>query len=250
MPIPALKRRPWYVREVWPSVVGLAVVVTGGIGSITREAFSAHRNVLQLSLIAAGLAGGLFLGAVKVAQSRFKDAKEDKKESPDDLRGCLHVIHGTVAGLKMVATPPSGWLRITFHKVDGAMLEQSVHYVGSEDRGAGRRFTIHAGVIGRVAREGEPQTFDRPADMSFEDWAHYLVSDLGMVREDAWNTRKDRFSFLGVPIKSPGGEHVRGVVYLDAQSPGFFDEETIGVVLDGCGGLASWIDEHYYSSKT
>ncbi len=47
-----------------------------------------------------------------------------------------------------------------------------------------------------------------------------------MVKEDAWNTRKDRFSFLGVPIKSPGGEHVRGVVYLDAQSPGFFDEET------------------------
>ena len=105
-----------------------------------REAFSAHRNVLQLSLIAAGLAGGLFLGAVKVAQSRFKDAKEDKKESPDDLRGCLHVIHGTVAGLKMVPVPPSGWLRITFHKVDGAVLEQSVHYVGSEDRGAGRRF--------------------------------------------------------------------------------------------------------------
>lgn len=234
---------------MWPSVVGLLVVFVGGIGSITKEATSDKRSALQLAFISAGLLGGAFLGAMKVAQSRYKDAKEDKKESPDDLRGCLHVIHGTVAGLKQMASAPSGWLRIAFHKVDGTRLEQSVDYVGSEDGGAGRVFTIHAGVIGRVAREAEPRTFDRPADMTFADWVHYLVADLGMTEDAAWATRKDRFSFFGVPIKSPGGEQVRGVVYLDAETPEFFDDETAGVVVDGCGGLAAWIDEHYYSGK-
>lgn len=230
-------------------MVGLVVVFAGGVGSLAKEAISDKRSLLQLVLISAGFLGGSFLGAMKVAQSRYKDAKEDRKESPDDLRGCLHVIHGAVAGLKEVSSPPNGWLRIAFHKVDGTRLEQSVDYVGSEDGGAGRIFTIHAGVIGRVAREGEARTFDRARDMSFEDWAHYLVAELGMTEDDAWATRKDRFAFFGVPIKSPGGEKVRGVVYLDAQTPGFFDDETAGVVVDGCGGLAAWIDEHYYSSK-
>jgi hypothetical protein len=229
--------------------VGLAIVGLAGVGSFLREANAASPSRLQLALIAVGAVAGCFLGAVKTLQSRYKDAKEDKKESPDTLRGCLHVIHGTVAGLKKVASPGGGWLRITLHRVDGDTLEQSVDYVGSEDGGAGRSFPIFAGVSGRVARRKEARTFDRPADMSFDEWVRYLVDEVGMTDDRAMKTRRDRFAFFGVPIKSPGGKDVRAVVYLDAGTPGFFDSETMAVIIDGCAGLAAWIDEHYYSRR-
>jgi hypothetical protein len=237
------------VREAWPSVGGGLVALGAGAGAFLKELASGHPSGVQLAFIGAGTVAGGFLGAIKTAQALYKDAKEDHKESPDELRGCLHVIHGAVVGLKNVAKPPAGWLRITLHRVDGESLEQSVDYVGSEDGGAGRLFTIHAGVIGRVAREKQPRTFDRAQDMSFDEWMKYLVNDLGMIEAQALVTRRDRYAFFGVPITSAGGKDVRAVVYLDAGETGFFDPATIDVVVDCCAGLASWIDEHYYSKR-
>jgi hypothetical protein len=85
--------------------------------------------------------------------------------------------------------------------------------------------------------------------MPFEEWTRYLVNELGMTEEQARATRMDRHAFLGVPITSAGGKDVRAVVYLDAAEPWFFDTETIDAVVDCCAGLATWIDEHYYSKR-
>lgn len=249
LPIPKTKSRPWYVREAWPSIGAGLVAVVSGVGALLKERASEHSSGVQLAFIGTGVLAGAFLGAIKTAQALYKDAREDHKESPGELRGCLHVIHGAVVGLKKVATPPAGWLRVALHRVDGDNLEQIVDYVGSDDGGAGRVFTIHAGVIGRVAREKQARTFDRTQDMPFDEWVRYLVNDLGMTEEKARVTRSDRYAFLGVPIKGAGSKDVRAVVYLDAGEPGFFDPETIDVVVDCCAGLASWIDEYYYSRR-
>ena len=230
-------------------MAGGLLAVGSGMGALLKELHGDHPSTSQVGLIVGGMAGGLFLGAIKTAQARFKDVKDDHRESPDELRGCLQVIHGAVVGLKDVANAPSGWLRISLHRVDGDSLEQSVDYVGCEDGGAGRSFSIHAGVIGRVARERKPRTFDRPRDMPFEEWVSYLVNDLAMTEEQALATRRDRYAFLGVPITTNGGKEVRAVVYLDAGESGFFDPETTDVVVDCCAGLAIWIDEHYYPKR-
>lgn len=247
--IPRPKKRPWYVKETLGSIGGVIVAFGAGVAAIVREARNEHPSGWLIVALAAGLVAGLWVAGLKIAQSLHKDASDDKISSPDDLRGCLHVIHGAVAGLKKLSgTPPLEWLRITLHRVDGDKLEQTVDYVGSEQKGAGREFSIRSGVIGRVARSGEPRTFDRAASQTFEEWASYLVDVLAMTRPQAESTRKDRYAFFGVPIKSPGGKEVRAVVYLDATEPGFFDQETTSLVVDGCAGLAAWIDEQYYRS--
>jgi hypothetical protein len=238
------------VKDTWPAVVALAAGVVASGWAIVKEFRAVRPDAMQLAVLLVAAISVTFLGVVKIAQSLFKEAREDKRLSPDELRGCLYVIHRAVLGWKGSETPPEGWLRITLHKVDlrKGELEQSVEYVGSEDPGkAGRRFLINAGLIGVVARTGEMRAFFREATMSFEEWCETLVEDYGMTRESAWATRRDRFSFLGVPIKSPGGKEVRAVVYLDAQEPGFFDNDVADLIVSGCEGLAAWIDEHYYT---
>jgi hypothetical protein len=251
VPLPPIKARPFYVKDTWPAVVTLAFGVVTGSVAVGRQVFAKDGDSLQLASLGLTLACVVILGTLQIARSRFKDAEEDKKRSPDELRGCLLVIHGVVAGQKGMVSPPEGWLRITLHRVDGEELEQSLEYVGSDDRKkAGRRFRVQAGLIGAVARTGDMRAFDRRADMDFTEWCDYLVQNQGMTRDGAKATRDDRFSFLGVPIKNPGGKEVRAVVYLDASEPGFFDRETAGLIVCGCEGLAAWIDDHYYTKRS
>jgi hypothetical protein len=246
--IPGVKPRPWYVKDTWPAAAALIAGVVASGAALWKESAATTPSKLQLSALVVAAASVVFLGVVKIAQSLFKDAHEDKKQSPEELRGCLLVIHRSVAGKKEENNPPEGWLRLTLHRVVGDELEQSVEYVGSEDREmAGRRFSINAGLIGAVARTGETRAVHRDPEMPFFDWCEYLVADHGMTREAARGTRADRFSFLGVPIKSVGGREVRAVVYLDAAEAGFFDNEIASLIVTGCAGLAAWIDEQYYN---
>jgi hypothetical protein len=242
--IPGAKGRPWHAKEKWPAIGGLLVGGLAAGGAFTKEATSRNPSGLQIMLLLLAILGGALLGLTKISQSVHKDAKEDKKESPDDLRGCLYVIHRTLAGYKRTASPPVGWLRATVHRVDGAQLEQSVDYVGSSDLGGGRFFSINTGLIGAVARRGEPMKFARPADMGHEEWLDYLVEHLGMTTQQARATSPRRYSFLGVPIKNRNGA-VIGVVYLDAAAPDFFDDTAFLIILSGCEGLADWVHERY-----
>jgi membrane protein implicated in regulation of membrane protease activity len=254
LPLPPIRARPWYIKQTWPSVLGLGAGAAAGIAAFFQEAWLPAPRRLQEGTLAVAFVSVCFLGLLKIAQSRRQDAEEDRKTSPDELRGCLLVLHRMVAGKKGVARPADGWLRVTLHRVDGQSLEQSLEYVGSEDKNkAGRRFSIHTGLIGVVARTGEMRGFDRPADMGFAEWCDYLVEHHGMTRDDAKLTRDDRFAFLGVPIKKGSGgkrEEVRAVVYFDAAETSFFDKQTADLIVFGCEGLAAWIDDHYYTKRS
>lgn len=250
--IPSPSPKPWYVRQTWPAVLGVILGGFAGASALVAECVSSSSSGWKIASQATSLFALLALGAMKVAESRHREARDDQKDSPENLRGPLHVIHRTIAGLKQVPDPAEGWLRITIHRVDGDWLEQAVPYVGSADeaqgRSAGRRFSINAGLIGRVARTGEVRRFSRAPAMDFPDWVTYLVGETAMKRIDAERTRPDRFGFLGVPIK--GSDHeVRAVLYLDSRDSAFFDEKTVAIVAHGCSGLAKWIDEHYYRSR-
>jgi hypothetical protein len=183
-------------------------------------------------------------GVLNVLKSHYKDAKEDRNETPDDLRGCLHVILRVMAGRKGVADPPDGWLRLTVHRVDRGELEQVVDYVGSGDRGAGRRFRQSAGLIGAVLREKRPLVFERPLTLTWEGWVDYLVHKMNLPRDQALQTRKDRFAFMAVGIRDVRG-NIAAVVYADAADPGFFDAVAQGIIVHGCIGLAQWVNERY-----
>lgn len=249
MPIPSPRPRPWYVKDLWPSVVGCALGTAAGGFTLIADLSTAGRSLPKVAASSLTLAAVLGLGALKIAQSRHRDARDDRSESPDDLRGCLHVIHRTVAGRKRVQEPQDGWLRITVYSVRNETLEQAIAYVGGDElnpqRGAGRTFSTKYGLIGKVARLGEVRSFDRQKDMPFDQWVKYLVDETGMDLAEAQHTRSDRYAFFGVPIKGPDGT-VRAVLYLDAGEPAFFDVETADLIAAGCVGLAKWIGERYY----
>jgi hypothetical protein len=220
--------------------------MVAGIAALIKEAVAATPSPVLLALYVVGILGGFGVGTLNVLKSQYKDAREDKKDSPDDLRGCLHVILRVMCGHKGIADPPDGWLRLTVHRVDGSELEQVVDYVGSGDRGSGRRFPSNAGLIGAVLNDvgKRPLVFSRPADLSWDLWVEYLVQVMKMPRSKALQTRKDRFSFMAVPIRD-GRANVAGVVYGDAASPAFFDSHAQGIFLQGCIGLAKWANERY-----
>lgn len=245
MGIPGAKRRPWYARETWPSIAALALAVVAGATAVVKEAFATEPSVSLLFLYGLGAVAGPSAAILRILQASYKDARDDKKDAPEDLRGCLHVIQRTICGYKGVVSPPDGWLRLTVHRVVGTDLEQVVDYVGSGDRGAGRLLPIAAGLIGASVRDRRPLIFERPRSVDQETWVEYLVHKMAIPRAQAQRTRQDRFAFMSIPIPGPRLD-VLAVIYADAAEPGFFDETTQGLLLQGAVGVAHWINEHYY----
>jgi hypothetical protein len=225
-------------------LAGVGLALTAGLAAIVKEGTMPSPNTALLMLYAFGIVGGGAAGALNVLKSHYKDVKEDKKESPEDLRGCLHVMLQVMCGRKGVGEPADGWMRLTIHRVAGAELEQVVDYVGSSDDGAGRRFPANAGLIGAVLAEKYPLVFERPASLPWDLWIEHLVLKMNVPREQALRTRKDRFAFMAVGIRDLRG-NIAAVVYADAAEPGFFDAIAQGVILHGCIGLAHWVNERY-----
>lgn len=246
--IPGTTERPWYAREAWPSIVGGSAAAIAGLAAIVKETKASNSNAYLIALFVLGTVGAASAGVFNTLRARYRDAEEDKKDSPDDFRACLHAILSITRYYKGVSTPTDGWMRITVHRVDGHELEQIIDYVGSSDGGASRRLPLNVGLIGIVARSRPLQSrvFERPSTMSNREWVDYLVRDGKMSRLKALQARQDRFSFLAVPIPDPGGR-LCAVVYADAAQPGFFDAQTQSIFLHGCAGLAQWMNERYFS---
>jgi hypothetical protein len=223
---------------------GVSLALTAGLTAIIKEALAATPNAMLIAVYSVGVGGGVLAGLLNVLKSHYKDAKDDRRDTPEDLRGCLHVILRVMCGRKGVADPPDGWMRLTVHRVAGDELEQVVDYVGSGDRGAGRRFRTNAGLIGAVLSEKRPLVFERPAALSWERWVEYLVQKMNIPREQALRTRKDRFAFMAVGMRDLRGS-IAAVVYADAAEPGFFDGFAQGIIVHGCIGLANWVNERY-----
>lgn len=229
-------------------MAGVAVVWIAGTAAVVKESTSPHPNGYLLVLYSIGLIGGMTVGSFNVSRARFKDMREDKKDSADDLRACLHVVLQMVCGYRGVVVPADGWMRLTVHRVHGGELEQAIDYVGSADGGAGRRLPKNAGLIGAVLADPakRPLVFERPRNWDRARWVDYLIRVMQMPPACAESARPDRFSFMAVAIRDPHGA-VAAVVYADAGSPGFFDATTQAIVIRGSVGLAHWVNERYFA---
>lgn len=176
-----------------------------------------------------------------------KDTSELQMKSPEGLRGCAHVLYAYLKHTFNVGED-EGTVRVTVHRITTDLssepeIEQVIHYVGDKvPSGGGRRFPIGAGVIGLVARSGEPQIAHRTSTTD-EEYRKELVNQWGYTPEAASKMQMDRKSFIGIPIKGPDDE-VIGVVFADSSIENAFiavDESIIATA----SGIAAYIQERF-----
>jgi hypothetical protein len=248
--IPGIEQKPFLARELASATLQALLPVVAGVVALCKEKSQATPDMLFVWAAWCALAIAALCVIVRVVAAYYKDKKDMESASPAELAGCLHVLHRMIYKAKGFDPSDVTKLRITLHKVDGDNLVQLLDYVGGDadddgkhGRTARRKFLIHSGIIGRVARMCVPRILDRLQDQSFDDWVRHLVEHLGMKDADARKTNPSRFAFMGVPLMTSG--KVDAVVYFDATESGFFDDATVALVLEGCAGLSTYANEKY-----
>lgn len=248
--IPGPKRLRFYERK-WV-VEGIAVVppllaaLVGAVISLNDPDPLKNRLGWFLLVGALWLAGA---SVIKVLSAYAQDRAQQLSQDYDGLQGAVQVLHAMLT--KQLDLPTNdGSLRITVHRVvlspraeqSPQEVEQVLAYVGGQGSGAGRRFSIRSGITGRVARDGVPYVFTRQGN----DYAAFLtemVSEWGYTRDEATKLTRDRQTAMAVPILGQPG--VIGVVYLDSNRRDLFSPEVQTLVIDGCSGIAAYVDLKY-----
>lgn len=134
-------------------------------------------------------------------------------------------IESQLGLLERALTYPRGAdVRCTFHipkEIDGQKrLYQATNYQPGGG-GKGRDFPIEKGIIGKSYTDLKTLT------ENFENSQVYrekMVDEYGYTHEEMGNRSADRRSYFCKPIIT-GSDEVKGLVYLDSDSPGTFPED-------------------------
>jgi hypothetical protein len=196
----------------------------------------------NLALILAAFLVMLFAVIKAAIQWRQKDAQD----SPHELEGCLYTLYD-ILRLSVPADQPDPGLRITVHvpSGDGKNLIQVINYVGSQRKvnAVGRLTPISCGITGRAYRTKEPADLQRASDNT-EEYIRILVVSQGFTEAQARSVDHSTMSGYAAPLLSADGS-VAGIVYADAISPDFFNEEHVGIINRACVGIARFIERKY-----
>jgi hypothetical protein len=203
-------------------------------------------------LLVAGIAWLIAASIARVLHAHAQDREQQRREDYDGLLGAMHVLFGLVSAQAGIGPDEHGRLRITIHRVvpptvKGAAaeeLEQILPYLGGAGGGAGRRFSIRSGVIGKAVRIKALVAAARSSD-EYEQFLVDLVRDWAYTEHDARQLAPDRRSWMAVPVFDRGNVNVSAVVYLDSNETEYFTPELREVIFRACRGIASYIHEVY-----
>ena len=250
--IPGVEAPRWWQRKWIGEALAIVppILMAGGTGwGIMLDKTRPHSLAWPAFSAAVWL---LLAGGAKTLYAASEDRKEQEEQSPRDLAGCVHVIHRVAQRIVGFSDAEEGRLRVTVHRIvptkrEGAEpteLEQVLPYVGGQGGNPGRRFRVESGIIGLAIRDADVYTGKRESD-DYEAYLGELVRDWSYPRPAAERLRRDRFSWMAVPLFSQKRE-VMGAVYLDSDQREFFDDErVVAVITYACSGIAAYIDERY-----
>ena len=254
MAIPKISRRSFFDREL-PIEVLLAIgAVAVGFSSLykAKSDYEAGQSPGWIVSLQIGGSFALVVAAVyRIFRARRKDQKEDDARDPGDLSGCVHVLYSILAKRLSIAAP-DGTLRITLYRVekstnstDPDSLEQVIDYVGGGGGSKGRVFSSKSGIIGLVARTGDP-TRARRRGTTPEECLKELMSKWGYTAAEAKEISVDRLAWMAVPIYGESPNNVIGVLYLDSKRPELFDDSNVQkIVLYATMGIARFVELRY-----
>jgi len=252
--IPEARSAKFFERK-WLVELAAAVPPVGLAGVTAAAALIDNRSdndVLGyiLSLIALWL---VVVGVLRVVNAHTEDRKQAKELDYDGLKGALHTIHSSVAEYLGFSDEEkrSGRLRITIHRVvpssksnhDPEETEQLLPYIGGSGKDPGRRFSVRSGIVGKAVRKGAPFREVRESD-DYEEFVHELVSVWSYTDTEARNLTPDRQAWVAVPIFE-SSRNVTAVVFLDSNERTLFDGDVYELIINGCIGVARYIEERY-----
>jgi hypothetical protein len=238
-------QKKWYENK-W---VAEAIASVPPIIAALYSAYAAYQNPQTAKATPILLVSALWLlfgGLWKVGIAR----RDDQSQSPKNpLYAAVWVVRAAVAAASGIEDGDADALRVTVHRVvkpnnNPREIEQLCAYVGGTGGAPGRRFPIQSGVAGRAATTGKPTGMGFEKRSSIQDRIAELTQ-YGYNKDDATAiVAKDRLSFFAVPISSPS-RTVIAVVYLDSKREKFFDAANSALIINACGGIASYLTEQY-----
>jgi hypothetical protein len=234
---PGVSRTPWYAREFVPAfltfVASIVTILVALLNASTSRWFGL--------MVAAGLVSAV-VSALKIAQARHKDDKQNALESPSDLVGSLLTLYHVVKKQRRIGDTEADLkrLRLTIYNVDGEHLKQCVDYVGGNGGNKTRhKLSLRTGVVGRAAMTGKVVVEQRRSN-DHASFIHELIERYHFIREEAEQVDHERRAWMAVPILNANQRPI-AVVYLDSVDPGFFNKQTQGTIIGACAGLADYV---------
>lgn len=243
---PGLSKRPLWAYEQPFAWVGGGLVVATALSGLIKAYIDQVNGWLWLCLVAV-FCCAVFNLVVQIFRARYRDTQVAAKESPQDLKGCLFVLHAMVSVRANSGAKPGMDWRLTVHRVvDSEQLEQCVEYVGgiqAENGPPGRRFSSRSGIIGRCVMSKKPLLGRREAidaktfrDEMVEHW-HIPVGEVKNLRDDRW-------AWFAVPILGSDGS-VISVVFADAADKDFFTADIQADIIRGSEAILAFVDSRY-----
>lgn len=244
-PIHGSEKKKFYEKKWLVELVASGPpAAAAGIGALTAP------SSLGLLLFGA-LLWLLVAQSLKVANAYRQDKKEDELRSHDGLIAAMHVLHGLITAGALKTDDDDPAIRATFHRVvpplrDPQFLEQIIPYVGGDNGGQGRTFSIRSGITGCAVRTGSDVFVMDRQSQSDDDYKQELISDWNYTAADAKKMTMDRYSAIAVPVTDRTGHQVIGVIYLDAKRKSCFSSpEMTQLVIDACGGISTYVGARY-----
>lgn len=260
----------WYHRPHWPAYI---TAITGVILHVVVWVANNIKNpwswvpIANVFVFLIGIA--MFVGAatwlliIAIRESRAKEKATAEKEkataekrrlmAPSDLQGCALVLWRILRYFDSIPMEDSACLRITVHRVEKDepdKLIQAIDYVGGRGGGEGREFSSSLGIIGLILRSNQNDSeiksvFAKRRSTNHESFVKEMVEEWGYSVDEARNLTQDRASWAAV-ILSDDNDNPTGVLYLDSNTPDYFDgNQTREIIVRGAGGVAQFIRGRY-----
>lgn len=245
--IPGVAPPKFYENQWIVEAIATVPAVLGAIASAYLNLADRDPTKHNVGLISGAVAGWLSVaGVIKVLNALAKDKAQRQTKNPEGLFAAAHLVHSLVKSSCAEAEVPYGMLRVTIHRVVEPIdkpedLEQIIPYIGGAGGGAGRRFSVRSGIIGKAVRERTPYAASRDSD-DYSAFVKELVTGWSYTEDDARKLSPDRFSWMAVPILSQKNEAI-GVVFLDATKREFFTSSVKEVAINACDGISFYLSE-------
>jgi hypothetical protein len=186
----------------------------------------------------------LAVNVIKAVRTRREEMKFEPLKEPDLIVGWAHGLHDQLCEIAYCDAKTLG-VRIVVYKViwdrrrnAPEWLEQIISYVGDIGGPPGRRVSARAGIIGRVARLAE-LCEGRRVSTDVDAYRDELVGTWGFTEREAHETSASRWSWFAVPLLESDQKTTYGVVYVDARTAEFFENDLIkNAIVAACAILA------------